>query len=414
MSIEGKGTEGPGGGRNEAFVRSIRSSISAARELFARGSPAAVIGVVSGSEAARAFFERQLDIMRPAFGAREAVSLHEDLPVGQALGLLLLWQRLRKRLRPGEGALVAFVFGEGTRAAPFTEAECGQKPAIRSFVSTSSANPEGKRYLSIVELALRYFAPVESYLRRSGFNGIVVKWGDEVQIPALDLRKENPLLAGADVVRFVSMRPITPEEARSKDWVGVDEHGNVTAFIPRRSIEEMAKLVSSGLIRERGGVLHGGVNLGSIALSRELLDVLLEELRGEVNDTEANRHRRPDLDPQLFTALTIAATGSAPEREAAWARALGESEAMRALDRMMPGILGRLRDALDRFEARHGRRARIVAMDFGDQYWGDLGQHRRIHDFFMSLLDPSPQGEIARALAGLGEKRDQRGNIVAG
>src|SRR5690606_10272375 len=130
--------------------------------------------------------------------AERVVALHEDLPVNQAFGVLLAWQRLKPELVPRKGALLSFVFGEGTRATPFTETDNGQKPAMLSFVRTGEA---ASRYLPMAELALRYFAPVEAHLRRSGFAGLVIKWGDEVQIPSQPLHEENPLFAGADVVR---------------------------------------------------------------------------------------------------------------------------------------------------------------------------------------------------------------------
>jgi hypothetical protein len=51
-------------------------------------------------------------------------------------------------------------------------------------------------------------------------------------------------------------------------------------------------------------------------------------------------------------------------------------------------------------------------MDFGDQYWGDIGQHSKIHDFYMALNQFGTAGEIARALAGLPETRDLDGNLI--
>ena len=380
--------------------------------LFERGEPAGLVGTVSGSEAASAYWRRHLEASRKSLRARETVSFHEDLPVGQAFGLLLLWKRLKEKLRPREGALVAFVFGEGTRAAPFTEAECGQKPAIRSFVSQKEK--ETHRLLPIVELALRYFAPVESHLRRSGFEGMVVKWGDEVQIPISDPSGTNPLFEDADIVRFVSMRKITAEDARSKDWVGVDEAGRITAFIPRRPLEQMAPLADRGLLQRRGDDLYGGINLGSIAISRLLLDLLLEEFEHDVLDPRASRGDRPDLDPQLFTALTIARISEREKREREWSLARAESEAIMKLENKSPGILCRLRRVLELFRRRHGREARMVAMDFEDQYWGDIGQHRQIYDFYMALAGEGPGAKIARALASLPDERDANGNILAG
>ena len=395
---------------HDPFVEAIRRNIEATTSLFETGVPPAVIGTVCGSATAQAFWQGRLDLMRPSFRARAAIAFHEDLPVNQALGLLLLWKRLSPHLRAGEGALVAFVFGEGTRATPFTEAEQGQKPAIESFVT----EPSTGRRLSIVELAMRYFAPVESHLRRSGFEGIVVKWGDEVQIPTRDLSGTDSLFEHADVVRFVSMRELDADRSANKDWVGVDANGRVTAFIPRRPLEQMEALADRGLLQRREGRLFGGVNLGSIALSRALLDALLQELAAEVDDPTADRRTRPDLDPQLFTALTVAAIADPGERDDAWSRAKQDSPAIARLVAQWPDVLTRLRRALDRFEARHGRPIRMVAMDFGDQYWGDIGQHAKMYEFYAALRDPGAQGRIARALAGVDVLPDANGNLLVG
>ncbi|MEO1170632.1 MAG: hypothetical protein AAFX94_01070 [Myxococcota bacterium] len=232
------------------FTESIRANIDAVARLFSDGDPAAFIGAVCGSEEARGFWQRQLDRSRESFRARDTAAFHEDLPVNQAFGLLLLWQRLKPRLRPGEGALVAFVFGEGSRATPLTETECGQKPAILSFCRGEDGGLE-----STVEVAMRCFSPVENFLRRSGFQGVVVKWGDEIQIPTRPLGTPDPLFADADVVRFVSVQKMTEELAANKDWVGVDSNNRVTAFIPRRPLQDMRSLADSGLLQRRDGVI---------------------------------------------------------------------------------------------------------------------------------------------------------------
>lgn len=391
------------------FVRAIRHNIACTQQLFENGVPPAVIGTVCGSEGARIFWQRQLDAVRASFKARKAIAFHEDLPVNQAFGLLLLWQRLRHHLEPGEGALIGFVFGEGSRATPLTEAECGQKPAIRSFVRDQNG-----RFESTVAVALRFFAPVEDFLRRSGFRGVVVKWGDEIQIPTRPLNGTDTLFEHADVVRFVSMQKMTEDLAANKDWVGVDENQHVTAFIPRRPLDEMKPLAQKGLIQERDGALVGGVNLGSIGISHALLDALHSEFEREVNDAQADRKERPDLDPQLFTALTIAAEPDAQTRQRLWDDTLNGSSAIQALNRKMPGILERLRKALDRFEIQQGRPIRIVAMDFEDQFWGDIGQHTAMHTLLTSLTAQNEAGEIARALAGVPEKVDARGNRWVG
>ncbi|MBV1859793.1 MAG: hypothetical protein KUG77_15385 [Nannocystaceae bacterium] len=309
----------------------------------------------------------------------------------------------------GQGALIAFVFGSGTRATPITEAECGQKPAIDSFTRVGRS----RRRASLVELAMRTFAPVEAYLRRSGFEGMVVKWGDEVQIPTLDLSGSDPRLAGADIVRFVSMQTITEDTAANKDWVGVDSSGCVRAFIPRRPLSQMAPLADSGVLQRRGDALIGGVNLGSVAISGAFADVLLETFHRDVHDEEAQRSDRPDLDPQLFTALTIAALPQA-QRATAWRAARDSAPAMAQLAELMPSVIERLVAALSMFEQRHGRPVKLMAMDFGDQYWGDIGQHRSMASFFGALREDTPGGTIARALAEVPELPDARGNRIVG
>ncbi len=392
------------------FSAAILKNIEHTETLFRQGEPARIIGTVCGSESARHFWQQRLNEIQPAFRAREAISFYEDLPVNQAFGLLLLWHRLRGKLSPGDGALVAFVFGDGTRATPFTETDNGQKPAMSTFAPMAGVSSD--RYYSMVELALKYFSPVEAYLRRSGFDGVVVKWGDELQIATRDLSGRNSLFEGADIVRFVSRRAMTESDAVNKDWLGVDSRGFVTAFIPRRPLSEMRALADRGLIERRGDTLFGGINLGSIAVSRVLLDELLLEFEGEILDATAERSRRPDLDPQFFTALMVASIEDPEQRERIWDHCLTELQSLRDLDENLPEILNRIRRALDRFVAKHGRPPRIVALDFQDQYWGDVGQHRQIYEFYRTPNDSGPSGTIARALAGLPEKRDANHNIL--
>jgi phosphomannomutase len=427
------------------FVTSIRKNISLATDLLTRGETPEVLALVAGSKFAQEFWQSVMNNAREAFHARSAISFVEDLPTNQAFGLLLLWQRLKPHVRENRGSLAAFVFGEGTRSTPFTETESAQKPALATFVSegplanSGNVNGEGacggtiplfngshvksqrvtlcrvppvRRYLSMVELALRHFVPVQQFLRRSGFNGLVVKWGDEVQIPTRDLSGSDALFRDADVVRFVSVREINPDEARNKDWVGVNEAGYVTAFIPRRPIEQMNALADRGLLQRRGDKLWGGVNLGSIAVSYALLDCLLEEFGSEVNDAGADRRERPALDPEFFTALTIAAIADPRERAEAWEMALAESAEVCALAQRFTDIIYRLRRVVGVLEARQGRQIKLVAMDFEDQYWGDIGQHPKIYEFYMTLNQNGRAGDVARAIAGLEHKRDSNGNLI--
>ncbi len=395
----------PGDTPADAIIRNVRL---AALQVD-QGLAPEVLGIVAGSESARHYWQQLLDDARVSFRARAAFAFHEDLPTNQAFGLLLLWQRLKPLLRPGESALMAFVFGEGTRSTPFTECESGQKPALATFVKTRQPH---ERYLSMVELAMYYFIPVQQYLQRSGFQGLVVKWGDEVQIPSLDLAGHDDLFRQADVVRFVAVQELTDDTARNKDWVGLDDHQRITAFIPRRPLAEMQALARRGLLQDREGRLFGGVNLGSIAVSYALLDALLAEFADLVNDPHADRKDRPALDPEFFAALVIVASDDEGARDSAWSDACAESSDFRRMTERMPDIQSRLASALKRFVQTNHRPVRFVAMDFQTQYWGDIGQHPKIHEFYTDLVRDSDHGRIARAMAGIAEPSVGDGTVI--
>src|SRR5215510_10511864 len=393
----------------DAFVVGVKQNIALTKLLIEEGKTPGTLAIVSGSESAKHLWQKILDGAKSSLKAISVCSLHEDLPVNQAFGVLLLWQRLSDAADRTRGTLAAFVFGSGTRSTPFTETDNAQKPAMVTPVRVVSDGKE--RYLTMVELAVRYFISVQQYLMRSGFEGLIIKWGDEVQIPIFDLSGQNPELFGnADIVRFVSIQEMTTESAFNKDWVGVNEKQQITAFIPRRPLSDMEKLADRGLVQKRDGKLYGGINLGSVAVSYALLDALLNEFQSEVNDSTANRNARPALDPEFFTALTIAVVQDENERHETWQRALQENKDVQKLSETIPDILGRIQRAIGTL----ARPLKMLALDFQDQYWGDIGQHPQIYDFYMGLNEPGPKGEILRALADIPDQRDANGNIIVG
>ena len=393
----------------DVFVAGVKKNIELTKRSIEEGKTPGTLAIVSGSESARNLWQKILDEAKSSLKVISVFSFHEDLPVNQAFGVLLLWQRLRDAADRTRGTLAAFVFGNGTRSTPFTETDNAQKPAIVTPVRVMSDGKE--RHLTMVELAVRYFIPVQQYLTRSGFKGLIIKWGDEVQIPTFDLSGQNPDLFGnADIVRFVSIQEMTTDSAANKDWVGVNEKQQITAFIPRRPLSGMEKLADRGLVQKRDGKLYGGVNLGSVAVSYDLLDALLNEFKGEVNDSTANRNDRPALDPEFFTALTIAVSQDENERREAWQRAVQESKDVKKLSEKMPDVLERIQKAIGTLD----RPLKKVALDFQDQYWGDIGQHLQIYDFYMALNEPGPKAEILRTLADILDQRDENGNIIVG
>ena len=392
-------------------VEAVSRNIELTSQLIEQGQTPHMIGIVSGT--AQEFWQAHLDRSKESLKVGEAISYVEPRRLNQALGMMFLWQQLRTQIRRDQGSLIAFVFGDGTRSTPFTETDSGQKPAIATFVTVTE--PDGSvRYVPMVELAIRHFVPVQQYLWRSGFRGLVVKWGDEVLIPSIDLTASDPRYAGADIVRFVAKEKMTADTAKNKDWIAVDPEGRVAGLIPRRPTDEedplaaMGQLADQGLIERREGDLYGWINVGSIGISYRLQDALLEEFKTEVNDPEGKRSERPQLDPEFSAALAIAAIPDAQERQRAWDAELARGGRVAMLNTWIPNVLPRMRRVIESLDSP----LKMVAMDFGEPYWGDIGQHPKIEEFYQSLKSPGSDGQIARKIGGLPDARDANGNII--
>ena len=78
-------------------------------------------------------------------------------------------------------------------------------------------------------------------------------------------------------------------------------------------------------------------------------------------------------------------------RRDAWQRAIQESKDVKKLSEKMLDVLERIQQAIQTLD----RPVKITALDFQDQYWGDIGQHPQIYDFYMGLNEPGPKGDNA-------------------
>ena len=107
----------------DAFVAGVKQNIALTKLLIEEGKTPGTLAIVSGSESAKNLWQKILDGAKSSLKALSVFSLHEDLPVNQAFGVLLLWQRLRDAADRTRGTLAAFVFGSGTRSTPFTETD---------------------------------------------------------------------------------------------------------------------------------------------------------------------------------------------------------------------------------------------------------------------------------------------------
>ena len=103
----------------DAFVAAVKQNIALTKLLIEEGKTPGTLAIVSGSESAKNLWQKILDGAKSSLKALSVFSLHEDLPVNQAFGVLLLWQRLRDATDRTRGPPAAFVFGSGTRSTPY-------------------------------------------------------------------------------------------------------------------------------------------------------------------------------------------------------------------------------------------------------------------------------------------------------
>ena len=77
----------------DAFVTGVKKNIALTKLLIEEGKTPGTLAIVSGSESAKNLWQKILDGAKSSLKALSVFSLHEDLPVNQAFGVLLLWQR---------------------------------------------------------------------------------------------------------------------------------------------------------------------------------------------------------------------------------------------------------------------------------------------------------------------------------
>ncbi|MBF0217105.1 MAG: hypothetical protein HQL30_08945 [Candidatus Omnitrophica bacterium] len=305
--------------------------------------------------------------------------------------------------------LMGMLFGKGERISPFSQIECGCKSAIAS-VSIPDKEKIGYRMLSEIEEALMYFSPVAKYLEEGGFEGILNKWGDETEIPSIDLAQGASLegkYAAYDIVKFISRVRVTGSLAANKDWVAYDSNNTLITQIARADKNELIRrLEQSGIERSDDGEYYAGVSLGPVALSYRFLDVALEVFSEDMDKTGVFY----DFDPYLIMAFALGADNKK------WERMVSDDPKLNALAGprgMVPDLYDKVRKTAAVFRERHGRELTVRVIDLGDNvFWTDIGQHDRMREKYLALTEDTEFGKIARKIEGLDDKRDENGNIV--
>ena len=146
--------------------------------------------VVSGSEGDQRFWRNHIgsvatDVFR-ADGSTNVVSVREQTPKGNFLGTLNAWREIQQGVREGavtlpDVGLLSMVFGKGKRLSPFTQALGNCKAAL----PTPARSAASADYLRGGDLSSLFAGTWLDTIGRAGFQGLIVKWGDEALIPGV-------------------------------------------------------------------------------------------------------------------------------------------------------------------------------------------------------------------------------------
>jgi hypothetical protein len=356
--------------------------------------------VVSGSENDREFWlaavrTTAVDVFRRD-GSTEINSVAERQRKGNFLGTLHAWKTAAREF--GEVpplALVTMVFGKGKRLSPFTQTLGDRKSAFPS----PRLGEMSQTYLNAADISNLYTNLWFDHLRRGGFRGILVKWGDEAIVPSARWTVEPGAFATADAVRFVWVTEPDATLASQKDWIVVDAAGDMRQMITRQPEREL----HAELATYTGSRI--GVNLGSLAVSHQLLDAAEQTFRAELESD-----CWIDWDPFIWMALyTESAADWQRVREREAARG---SNTLAALEARVRDFHSRVQEMRQRLEAGTGRPLRVATLDFGNAFWLDFGLQRTLRVMFSRLTEASEEGRLLRVLFGLPEERDGEGNVV--
>ncbi len=293
---------------------------------------------------------------------------------------------------------MSLVFGEGRRLSPFTQALGNRKAAF----TTPRLGARSGQFLNAAEVGNLYTNAWMHHLRRRGFGGVLVKWGDEAILPSVGLDEAGAArtLADVDVVRFVwRVRP-TGTLAAQKDWFLIDrQSGLVTHVLPRQPLASLLDVLS------RAPAAEAAVNLGSLALTRDFLDAALA-----VFGREVERAAALDWDPHFWVALLAASAESFLaycDTQAAAGRPFTPPAGLSAAE-----VFLKTQEIRSLVRRARGRDVRIGTLDFGEALWLDFGLQSTLGEMLESLPRQTSRGALLRRAFGIPERRDERGNIL--
>ncbi len=365
-----------------------------------------LVAIVSGSQTDQRYWEARFQQTRAEVfrrdGSTRIASIHEAVPRGNFLGTLCVWDEFN---RPGgplsqrtndQQVLISMLFGKGTRLSPFTQALGNCKPRFPTPYRFNDL------YLSIGECSTLYSSLLVRFLHERGFRGAVVKWGDEIMLPGADWLASDEDFSQVDAVRYAWFTQPTAELAREKEWILADvRDGQMIFQLVRQPQEALLKRAQS---KQGDRNCRLGVNLGSLAASYPFLDLAQQAFAADLGDPR----QRVDWDPYVWLALACSTEAEWLD-EVAYEREMGITGVDGLLERI-PDFYPRLAGVRDALEKRNHRPFTVKVLDFGEVFWTDFGQHLALRQNLSALLVEDERGRLTRALFGIPEAKDARGN----
>jgi len=384
-----------------------RRSVEACDRTVRHNQGTKLAVVVSGSNSEQRFWREWMrstreDVFRQD-GATLVVSSLEETRKGNFLGTLKGWSETRESLSDLESlpsvAVMSMVFGKGTRLSPFTQALGNRKPAFPT-PRRSSAHGAPLRTADIANLSS---ANLVRHLQASGFEGLVVKWGDEAMFPGVDWDPGEQRYDNVDAIRFVWNTQPSPRLASEKEWVVADPK---TGLMEYQYARQRIDLLRSRMASNNQLDYSTGVNLGSLAISYEFLDIARRVLTHDIRDPE----KWVDWDPYVWIAL-FCKTEQEWQSEIEHEQVTGQP-GIKKLQERYPDFYQRIRTVRKELEASKSRSMRVAVLDFGDPFWVDWGLHDRLRQSLDALTADTDEGFATRELFSVPHERDENNNIV--